>query len=125
VNNYENIGDTNLTTGVFYYIKEKSGKYLRWDGNIDLFGGLYFDPELRDDYKKDWYLFSLVNSDRNKTTIRNLKLERYLCYFGGFIGLFSYVFIRSETEFDVIEENNENWLKIQYSRNKSYITSNI
>ncbi len=68
---YENIGDTNLTTNIFYYIKEKSVKYLRWDGNTDSDWGLCFDPQLRNDYKKDWYVFELEISEDNKTLIRN------------------------------------------------------
>jgi Na+-transporting NADH:ubiquinone oxidoreductase subunit NqrF len=61
-NTFKSIGETNLRTGINYYIKEKSGKYLRWDGNHDFHrSGLYFDSQLRDDYRKDWYLFALEN----------------------------------------------------------------
>jgi hypothetical protein len=76
-NNFQTIGNTNLKTGTYYYIREKSGKYLRWDGNNDLtFGGLYFDPELKKNYQNIWYLFDLEISDvqsvNNIVRIRNL-----------------------------------------------------
>jgi len=142
VKTYENIGDTNLTTGIYYYIKEKSGKYLRWDGNYDDYytKGLYFDLELKDDYRKEWYLFNLEVSQNNKIFIRNAKssfllFERqqhienlvrnnfiylYNSIYNGTIGGF---------EFKLMKTKNENWFNIKADGNNEwfpngYLTSN-
>jgi hypothetical protein len=139
VKTYENIGDTNLTTGIYYYIKEKSGKYLRWDGNSESSSmkGLYFDLELRDDYRKEWYLFSLEVSQNNKTFIKNAKTD-FLLYetlyledkvFKHFIYLENSQFNASHGgfEFILIKTKNENWFNIKAEDDwvsNGYLTSN-
>jgi hypothetical protein len=140
VNTYENIGDTNLTTGIYYYIKEKSGKYLRWDGNSDssFTKGLYFDLELKDDYRKEWYLFSLEVSQNYKYFIRNAKSEFLL--FESFCldnsALKYYIHLESSTvnesyigrfDFKLIKAKNENWFNIKLDSiwsSNGYLTSN-
>jgi len=117
------IGDKNSTTSNnYHYIKEKSGKYLRWDGNVDyLFRGLYFDSELRDDYRNDWYLFSLEVSEINKTIIRNVKTnttldlaitENFYVLTANFIDIM---------DFDISKNNDNIYFKIQ-ANNKSYLS---
>jgi len=77
----ETIGDTGLTTDTYYYIKERSGKYLRWDGNYDYsLRGLYFDSVSKDNYRKDWYLFRLEILDGNRVKIINAKTNASLMY---------------------------------------------
>jgi hypothetical protein len=136
VNTYGSIGDTNLTTGTLYYIKEKSGKYLRWDGNYGTHNnggdkkGLYFDQELRIDYKKHWYLFDLSNFflEDDEIVIRNVKLKSNLYWNNKFVRkpficLSQISWILDEMKFKILKTNNENWFNIQTS-NKSYLSFN-
>jgi hypothetical protein len=75
----QSIGDTKLLTDTHYYIKEKSGKYLRWDGNSDIIKGLYFDSGIKDNFQKDWFLFILEdNNNNNNVLIKNAKTNFYL-----------------------------------------------
>ncbi len=143
-NTFKNIGDTNLTTGIYYYMKEKSGKYLRWDGNYGKYvyeKELYFDSELRDDYRRDWNLFGLEISKNNKTLIKNVKLnlflyeQRYYEYFeSSVIKQFIYLNENSSVglsgfEFQLMKTKSENWFNINaydssYGKYSGYLTSN-
>jgi hypothetical protein len=126
-------------------MKEKSGKYLRWDGN---YGGpkrtdgkgLYFDSELRDDYRRDWYLFGLEISKNNKILIKNVKLNSLLyesSYYDNsdsydsrakhFIYLYNNSLFLRGFEFQLIKTKNENWFNIRaypHPNASGYLSSN-
>jgi hypothetical protein len=139
VKTYENIGDTNLTTSIYYYIQEKFGKYLRWDGNnggSSFKKGLYFDVELRDDYRKEWYLFNLEVSQNNKTFIRNAK-SGFLLYEDSYLDNFvrkNYIYLQDSItnasvsgsfEFKLMKTKNESWFNIKVDNGwNRYLTSN-
>ncbi len=122
--NYENyipeahqlISDTNSTTDTYYYIKENSGKYLRWDGNHDTnFYGLYFDSVLKYDYQKDWYFFSLEVND-SRVRIKNTKTNSYLvCLSSNELILANLRDNNFESEFHILNTT-DHWFNIRTNK---------
>jgi hypothetical protein len=125
----QKIGDTNLTTGTYYYIRDIYGKYLRWDGNHDNYkDGLYFDAELKDNYQREWYLFSL---EVNGSSIR-IKNSKTNGYFHNLEEI-ELVLIDSTTDGElgfeweeefVLSKTKDNWFVIQ-SKTGNFMTPNI
>jgi hypothetical protein len=115
----QKIGDTKLLTDTYYYIKEKSGKHLRWDGNSDIIKGLYFDSGIKDNFQKDWFLFILEDNNNNNVLIKNAKTNFYLQFYenSGF-ALFQ---DRSKVELEKATEND--YFNIR-SDGEHYMTQN-
>jgi hypothetical protein len=90
--------------------------------------GLYFDAELKDNYQREWYLFSLeVNG--SSIRIKNAKTNSYFHNLGeielvlidstidGYLGL------EMEDEF-ILSKTNDNWFTIK-SKTGKFMTPNI
>jgi hypothetical protein len=112
------IEDKNLTTGTYYHIKEKSGKYLRWDGNYDTMKGLYFDSEIKDNFQKDWFLFVLEDNN-NSVLIKNVKTNFYLQFYEDF----GFALFQNKSKVELQKTTEDHYLNI-HSDGENYMTQN-
>jgi hypothetical protein len=117
---HQYIGDKNLTTGTYYYIKEKSGKYLRWDGNYDTMKGLYFDskdPKNEDNFQKDWFLF-ILEDNNNSVSIKNVKTNFYLQFYEDF----GFALFQNRSKVELQKTTEDNYFNIH--SDSDYMTQN-